>query len=193
MNEIKYLKNNELEQLFYAVDSDHTRHAARNRAIFRLALYCALRVSEVTHMELSDYDPASQQIYCRREKNSNNNTLKIIDRQVLNALNDYLSVRRMLYPESRYLFPSQLGSPISRNRLDVLIKHYCTGTSIPEDKRHFHVLKHTRAVALGDAGVDIKDIQWWLGHKNVNNTMIYMQYTTNQQAALYRKLLHLNY
>ncbi len=186
--EIKYLKNNELAQLFRILESDNTRHAARNKAIFYLAYYCALRVSEITYMDLSAYDPYQQQIYCRREKGSNHNTLRIIDHQVLRALNDYLKIRQLLYPESNYLFPSQMGSPISRKQLDTLMKKYCENTAIPSDKHHFHVLKHTRAVMLGDAGFDIKDIQWWLGHKNIENTMIYMQYTTRQQEALYKKL-----
>lgn len=109
--EIKYLKNDELKQLFMALESDSTRHAVRNKAIFFLAYYCALRVSEITQMDLTAYDPLHQQIYCRREKGSNNNTLRIIDKQVLCALNDFLNVRQSLYPESHYLFPSQMGSP----------------------------------------------------------------------------------
>ncbi len=188
--EIKYLRTEELTQLFESVESDHSRHAIRNKAILRLALYCALRVSEITYMELSSYNPFSRQVYCRREKGSNNNTIRIIDSEVLNALDHYLTVRQTFYPESQYLFPSQKGSPISRKQLDAIIKHYCKNTCIPPDKRHFHVLKHTRAVALGDAGLDIKDIQWWLGHKSIENTMIYMQYTTNQQETLYRKLAY---
>lgn len=186
--EIKYLKNDELKQLFLALESDRTRHAVRNKAIFHLAYYCALRVSEITNMGFSAYDPLNQQIYCRREKGSNNNTLRIIDKQVLYALNNYLKLRESLYPESCYLFPSQMGSPISRQQLDTLMKKYCKYTAIPSDKHHFHVLKHTRAVTLGDAGLDIKDIQWWLGHKNIENTMIYLQYTTHQQEILYQKL-----
>lgn len=186
--EIKYLKNDELKQLFLALESDRTRHAVRNKAIFYLAYYCALRVSEITNMGFSAYDPLNQQIYCRREKGSNNNTLRIIDKQVLYALNNYLKLRESLYPESCYLFPSQMGSPISRQQLDTLMKKYCKYTAIPSDKHHFHVLKHTRAVTLGDAGLDIKDIQWWLGHKNIENTMIYLQYTTHQQEILYQKL-----
>lgn len=66
---------------------------------------------------------------------------------------------------------------------------YCRNTSIPADKHHFHVLKHTRAVQLADLGVNVQDIQWWLGHKKIENTLIYMQFTTAQQDRLYRYLL----
>ena len=41
---------------------------------------------------------------------------------------------------------------------------------------------------LAELGVDLKNIQWWLGHKNISNTLIYLQFTTRQQDALYRFL-----
>lgn len=185
---IKYLRSDEVYELFDVISLDHSRHAIRNKAIFSIAKYCALRVSEITFMEFSAYDPYRQQIYCRRGKGSNNNTIRIIDSEVIDAMQNYLHIRPHLYPDSKYLFPSQKGSPISRKQLDFIMKKYCRTTSITEDKHHFHVLKHTRAVELGNSGADIKDIQWWLGHKNIDNTMIYMQYTTNQQEALYQKL-----
>lgn len=36
--------------------------------------------------------------------------------------------------------------------------------------------------------MDIKELQWWLGHKSVSNTEIYFQFTTKQQEKMYSKL-----
>ncbi len=36
--------------------------------------------------------------------------------------------------------------------------------------------------------MDIKELQWWLGHKSVSNTEIYFQFTTKQQEKMYMKL-----
>lgn len=188
MTTIKYLTQSEKEELFQVIKMDSSLHAIRNRAIFYLAEYCALRVSEVGMLEQADYIPEYSHIYCRREKGSISNTIRIIDTEVLSALNDYLFIRDKKYPDSKYLFVSQMGNPISRKTLDHIMKTYCKNTSIPTGKRHFHVLKHTRAVELGNNDLDLKEIQWWLGHKNIENTQIYMQFTTTQQNALYKKL-----
>ena len=85
-------------------------------------------------------------------------------------LKAYLKERQSAAP---YLFLSNRGLPISRQMLDVLMKKYGELAKIPEDKRHFHFLKHSIATHLLGAGADIKLVQDWLGHTNIQNTEIY--------------------
>ena len=35
---------------------------------------------------------------------------------------------------------------------------------------------------------DIRDVQWWLGHKYITNTMIYLNYSISARKDLYNKL-----
>jgi len=44
------------------------------------------------------------------------------------------------------------------------------------------------ATYLLDAEADLAFIKHWLGHKNIQNTMIYAQLTTGRQDAAARKL-----
>lgn len=185
---IKYLSDQEKNELFEVIKKDNSICAVRNRAIFYLAEYCALRVSEVGEIRISDYNKNLGQIYCKRKKGSRDNTIRILDDEVLESLNFYLEERLNLSFDSNVLFISKRGLPISRKTLDCIMKSYCSSTSIPLDKRHFHVLKHTRAIELGNYGLDLKDIQWWLGHTNIENTQIYAQFTTYQQNYLYEKI-----
>lgn len=68
------------------------------------------------------------------------------------------------------------------------MKEYGTIARIPKEKQHPHILKHSIAVHLAESGIDIKDLQYYLGHKNINNTTIYFQYTTKQMDTFYKKL-----
>ena len=185
MSKMKYLRPEEKGRLFCSLDTDGRRHAARNRAIFYLAEYCGLRISEVCSLKVEDYDPATASIYCARLKNGNDNTLRIIDQRVINAMDSYLSIRSKLYKESEYLFISQRGGKLSRKSLDKIMKYHSERADLSASKSHFHTLRHTRAVELADYGFDTK---WWLGHKRIDTTIIYMQYTTTQQASIYDKL-----
>ena len=188
MSKMKYLRPEEKGRLFCSLDTDGRRHAARNRAIFYLAEYCGLRISEVCSLKVEDYDPATASIYCARLKNGNDNTLRIIDQRVINAMDSYFSIRSKLYKESEYLFISQRGGKLSRKSLDKIMKYHSERADLSASKSPFHTLRHARAVELADYGFDTKDIQWWLGHKRIDTTIIYMQYTTTQQASIYDKL-----
>jgi len=182
---IKFLTSMERKELYRVIDNDTGINAIRNRAIFRIGKYCALRASEIGLLRIDDYNPEDKTIFCRRLKNGNSNTLKIVDSTVLDALNEYLSVRNTsMLP----LFFSQLEKPISRQSIDLMMKKYCQQTSIPKDKHHFHTLRHTRAIEIIESTGNIYDAQFWLGHKNVQNTLIYLRYTTKQQEQLYKLL-----
>ena len=185
---IKFLYDNEKEALFHTIALDNSKYAIRNKAIFSIAEYAALRASEVGMLEISDLNLCSREIYFKRLKHSNPNTLRILDSTVFRALTDYLAYRQENKITNTTLFVSQKGNPISRKTLDSMMKKYCHLAGITSEKAHFHTLKHTRAVELANLGLDTKEIQYWLGHKSVKNTEIYFQFTTKQQETLYQKL-----
>lgn len=87
------------------------------------------------------------------------------------------------------MFPSQRQTPISRQRLDELIKMYGRKAGIPEDKRHFHVLRHSCATSLlSEFHEDIAHVQNHLGHKNIQNTAIYAAITQMASDERFQRL-----
>jgi Phage integrase family len=52
------------------------------------------------------------------------------------------------------------------------IRAICERAGIPKQKRHVHVLKHSRATHLVGT-MDIALLRQLIGHKNIQNTMIY--------------------
>lgn len=94
---------------------------------------------------------------------------------VARVLRSYLRTRK---DDSPTLFPSRLGLPIARRTLDYLMKRYGALAEIPEPKRHFYVLKHSIVTHLLDARTDIMVVRDWLGHKNIQNTLVYAQLTS---------------
>lgn len=186
---LKFLTKQEKAELFTAISNDKGRHSTRNQAIFYLSEYCALRASEVSLFTLSNLDLNNRTIFCQRLKGSKNNTLKIVDPIVFKSLKHFYLNRVITNIESNCLFLSQMQTPISRKTLDMLMKYYCSFTSIPKEKHHFHVLKHTRAIELIEyPNIKLTDVQWWLGHRNIQNTMVYLDYTSNAMNSLFRKI-----
>lgn len=185
---VKYLSKSEKQLLFRIIYNETGIHRKRNIAIFEVALYCGLRASEIALLQLDDYDRSTHIIHCHRLKSSNSNSLKIVDLHVVKAINEYLDEREQISTSCSALFLSQKGLPISRQRLDAMMKQYCDNANISSSKRHMHILKHTRAIDLAEMQCDIDDIQYWLGHKNIKNTLIYLEYTTSLKNKLFDKL-----
>jgi site-specific recombinase XerD len=69
-----------------------------------------------------------------------------------------------------------------------LIQKYAKQAELPKAKRRFHALRHAIAVHLLDAGADVAFVQDRLGHANIQNTMVYMRYTTVTRDAQTRQL-----
>jgi len=80
------------------------------------------------------------------------------------------------------MFPSAERSPISRQMLDVLIKKYGAAAGIPKALRHFHILKHSCCTHLLAQGFHPDQVQDWVGHADIRNTMRYA-HTTNARRG----------
>ncbi len=185
--EIKYLTQKEVLSLFNAIENSGKLHSTRDLAIFRLAYRCGLRASEISMLKLENYNINKGEIYCKRLKGSKNNTLRL-DEKTKSVLDKYITENNIT-SESQTIFTSQKNNPISRQTLDHLTKQYFSIANIQDrSKHHFHTIKHTTAVHLAECDMDIKELQWWLGHKSVTNTEIYFQFTTKQQEKMYAKL-----
>jgi integrase len=162
---IDYLTQDELKRLLKAIDSK------RDKAILLLAYTYGLRASEVGMLKRDDVDFERLKIRVTRLKNSISSEYPLRT-EVAKALKTYLRTRT---DSSPILFMSKRKLPISQQMLDVLMKRYATLAKIPKDKRHFHCLKHSIATHMLEATGDIMFVKDWLGHKNIQNTLVYAQ------------------
>lgn len=160
---IKFLTLDETKRLFSVIKDK------RDRAIFLIAYRHGLRASEVGLLQTGDLDFKKLRVMLHRLKGSLSGEHPLQpDEQ--KALRSHLRNRRL---DSPILFPSRRALPISRYMLDDLMKRYGELADIPKEKRHFHVLKHSIATHLLDAGAELRFVQDWLGHANIQNTVIY--------------------
>jgi site-specific recombinase XerD len=167
-----------MRRLLAAIDSK------RDHAIFLLAYRHGLRVSEEAMLRTADLDLKQYRLRIQRLKNALAG-LHPLQPDELKALKAYLKARQSNAPA---LFLSRNHTPISRRQLDTLMKHYGELADIPGSKRHFHVLKHSIATHLLDAGADLRFVQDWIGHASIKNTVIYAQLTSRRRDAEARKV-----
>ena len=181
MRKINYLTQDELKRLLKTVKAE----SVRDYAIFLLAYRHGLRASEVGLIQLEDIDFSRQKIFVKRLKGSISGE-QLMWPDEIRAVKRYLKIRGE-YPGP--LFLSRNKNPISRGQLHHLFVKYSKKAEIPEHKRHFHTLKHSLAVHLLDAGADIMFVKELLGHKNIQNTLVYAQLTSKKRDEIHCKLL----
>ncbi|MEE8304352.1 MAG: site-specific integrase [Candidatus Tectomicrobia bacterium] len=77
-------------------------------------------------------------------------------------------------------FPSVRGKSLSRDGVDYLLKRAVQRAvvdcpSLTTKKISPHIIRHTTAMHLLQAGVDIATIALWLGHESIETTHVYLQ------------------
>lgn len=72
------------------------------------------------------------------------------------------------------LFPSNRKRGISRFQLHKLMRKYCAAAGIPTEKAHMHVLKHSVATHLLQAGEGLYVVKKLLGHRRITSTEVYL-------------------
>ena len=77
-------------------------------------------------------------------------------------------------------FPSVRGKPLSRDGVNYLLQQTVQRAvtacpSLATKKISPHVIRHTTAMHLLQAGVDIATIALWLGHESIETTHGYLQ------------------
>jgi site-specific recombinase XerD len=77
-------------------------------------------------------------------------------------------------------FPSARGTPLSRDGVDYLLKQtvqraVAACPSLATKAISPHIIRHTTAMHLLQAGVDMATIALWLGHESLDTTHMYLQ------------------
>jgi site-specific recombinase XerD len=175
---IQVLTQAEVQSLFDVITSK------RDRVLFRVAYRHGLRASEIGLLTRSDADLRTGRLTVHRLKGSLSGVYPMQpDTQKL--LKAYLKSREDVSP---YLFISNRQAPITRYTLWHLMQTYGKAADLPPEKRTFHILKHSIATHLLDAGADLAFVRDWLGHANIQNTLIYARVTTVKRDTEARRL-----
>jgi type 1 fimbriae regulatory protein FimB len=142
-------------------------HSPRDRAIFRVAYHGGLRASEIGGIQMRDYDAEADRIMIHRLKGSRSGFHHLC-REEARAVRAWLKIRGT---RPGPMFASSHGSPISRQRLDALMKQYGSSAGIPKALRHFHVLKPSCCTHLLAQGFHADQVQDWVGHADIRNVL----------------------
>ena len=169
MDDRKHLTAAEVQKLLDATKG--TRNAARDRCLLLLMFKHGLRVSEACGLVLSQVDIESRVLHVARLK-AGLSTTHPLRGDELKAIRAWLAIRVRMEPETDAFFISERRGPLSRMTAWVMIRHYGELAGLSVDA-HPHMLRHACGFALADQGADTRLIQDYLGHRNIQHTVMY--------------------
>ena len=173
--EICYLTNTEVTALLSAPDQT-TMAGRRDHAMLQLAVTAGLRVNELTGLWVRDIHlGAGAHVLCRGKGRKNRTTP--LDRQTVQVLKTITTEQPS--DTEGFVFPTRAGTRMSRDAVAArLALHTATAAkscpSLTTKTVTPHVLRHTAAMRLLTAGIDITTIALWLGHENIETTQVYL-------------------
>ena len=137
---------------------------------FLLTLYAAgLRVSEAAALQIPDIDSRRMQLRINQGKGNKTRFVPMSPR-LLEALRAYW----LVYRPSQFLFPGKYSDrPYAGTSIQKAIKRSAAKAKIRKRVTP-HVLRHSYATGLLEAGVDILTISRLLGHSSFTTTMVYL-------------------
>jgi len=148
------------------------RYGQRDAAMILIAYRHGLRVSELISLKWSQIDLKQGLISVIRLKNGISCTHPLFgpELRALRAL-------KRDYPDIDYVFISERKAPITDSTFRKIIARAGRESQF-EMTIHPHMLRHSTGFKLANDGHDIRSIQHYLGHKNIQHTVRYTEIST---------------
>jgi integrase/recombinase XerD len=182
---VTYFTEDEIDALLAATDQ-HTWTGRRDKTMLALACQTGLRASELTALTVGDVHLGTgAHVSClgkgRRQR------ITPLTANTVQLLQAWVTERDGSNTDA--LFPTRRGTPLSRDALQRRITTYAalatdSCPTLAEKRSSPHVLRHSAAMRLLNAGVDIVTVALWLGHQNVatTNTYVHSDLTLKERA-----------
>ncbi|MEC8323717.1 MAG: site-specific tyrosine recombinase XerD [Bacteroidota bacterium] len=164
----------EIDKIVAAIDMGKPL-GERNRAIIETLYSCGLRVSELTHLKISDlfFEEGFLKVTGKGDKQRfvpiGVNTQKFINlyrqhwRSLIGIAAEYKDT----------LFLNQHGKQLTRAMIFTIVKKLAEKAGIQKSISP-HTFRHSFATHLLENGADLRAIQMMLGHESITTTEIYM-------------------
>lgn len=154
-------------------------HKLKHRAMILTAYASGLRLSEISHLRISDIDSKRMVIRVRQGKGRKDRYV-MLSESLLETLRAYYKVE---YPRGEWLFPgAKPNEPVSEHVIQNAVKAARIRSGITK-KISPHTLRHCFATHLLEAGVDVRTIQLLLGHRCLSTTQVYLHVSKKDVCA----------
>jgi integrase len=175
----EYLTWSEVESLMTAVKAN--RYAHRDATAILVTARHGFRASELINLRWDQVDFVAGNFHVRRLKKGSPavHPLQGDELRMLRKL------QREQNPKSPFIFTSERGGPWSASGFAKMVERAGRVAKLGF-QAHPHMLRHACGFALAGKGHDTRGIQGWLGHKNIQHTVVYTELAPGRFKDFFR-------
>ncbi|MFA5858266.1 MAG: site-specific tyrosine recombinase/integron integrase [Elusimicrobiota bacterium] len=184
----KFLEVSEVNLLIDAPDTS-TDIGSRDRAIIELLYSTGIRVSELVGLNMTSLNlwSGTMKVWGKRSKER----IVPVGDMAVTAVKKYSAVREKILTQRGIqnepaMFINLRGQRISTRFIRKIIDKYITKICLHK-KISPHVLRHSFATHLLNAGCDLRAVQEMLGHVNLSTTQVYTHISVERIRKVYEK------
>lgn len=179
--DIRFLDLEELEALLSAVPENH--FGPTDHALYLTAAMTGLRQGELVALRWEDVDWRAERVRVRRNytrqrfgtpKSRRSSRSVPMPGRVANELRSHFERSAFQADEDLVFCHLHTGGPLDASRLRKRFKEALSSAGVREVR--FHDLRHTFGTHCASAGVPLRTLQEWLGHRDFTTTLIYADY-----------------
>ncbi|WBL15108.1 tyrosine-type recombinase/integrase [Sutcliffiella sp. NC1] len=188
--------------------SDNESLKVRNQLIFKVLYETGMRIGELLHLRVSDYDlpdPFSKTgniylVFREEDEEDLDRRLKTGERVIavsnalLKEIDEYVMFHRPMKEGCEYIFVTHSsgeseGEPPSRASMEKWFRKVYVASDLYRNKVTPHALRHTHVTNLIEAGIDINIVKERVGHGNINTTDKYTHISHETLSTSYERFL----
>jgi integrase/recombinase XerD len=159
------------------------------QVFFRTAYTCGLRPGDTRHLMLENVDADRMVLHVKTTKGRNDRCVPL-PQATLDALREHWLTHR----NPNWLFPARADlkniatatKPISERSVQRVFAQVAQSLGLKKKGVCPHTLRHSYATAMLEAGVNLKVLQAYLGHKNLQATEVYLHLTQHSDQKARR-------
>ena len=161
-----------------------TAAARRDRALLEFLYATGARVSEAVGLDLADVDLDGKAALVTGK--GSKQRLVPLGAKAVEAVGAWLPDRlRLVRDAGDPAFVSLRGRRLTRQAMFDITRKHAVGAGIDPGRVSPHVLRHSAATHMVEAGADLRTVQEMLGHATIGTTQVYTRVSTAHVMEIY--------
>ncbi len=180
-----FVRKNEMDRLLFDDVFEDGFVGVRDKTIIYLFYFTGMRLSELINLKESDVNSDTLKVIGKRNKERyiplSESLIKMLNTYIISKRNEGFSDKN-----NSFLLVTDKGDKLYEKFVFRKVKYYLSLVTTQKDKSP-HVLRHTFATQMLNAGADLNAIKEILGHSDLSATQVYTHNSIEKLKGIYKQ------